>query len=73
MSEGSPGGSSAGMAIHKSEGLVPINEKGESTIPGLYAAGEVTGGIHGANRLGGNALADVNTFGKIAGKNVATK
>lgn len=39
-------------------------------IPGLYAAGEVTGGIHGTNRLGGNALADTIVFGRIAGKNV---
>lgn len=37
------GGSSAGMAIHKSEGLVPINDKCESTIPGLYAAGDALG------------------------------
>ncbi len=39
----SVGGSSAGMAIHKSEGLVPINEKCESSIPGLYAAGDALG------------------------------
>ena len=39
----SVGGSSAGMSIHKSEGLVPINEKCESTIPGLYAAGDALG------------------------------
>ena len=37
-------------------------------IPGLYAAGEVTGGIHGANRLGGNAVADFTVFGRIAGQ-----
>ena len=37
-------------------------------IPGLYAAGEVTGGIHGSNRLGGNGTADVTTFGRIAAK-----
>ena len=44
MSGGSPvGGSSAGMAIHKSEGLVPINDKGASNIPGLYAAGDALG------------------------------
>ncbi|WP_218119739.1 flavocytochrome c [Pelagirhabdus alkalitolerans] len=47
-----------------------INEEGE-VIKGLYAAGEVTGGIHGSNRLGGNALADVNTFGRIAGESAA--
>lgn len=46
-----------------------IDEKG-NVIPGLYAAGEVTGGIHGTNRLGGNALADITVFGKIAGENV---
>ena len=40
-------------------------------IPGLYAAGEVTGGIHGANRLGGNAVADLMVFGRIAGANAA--
>jgi len=40
-------------------------------IEGLFAAGEVTGGIHGSNRLGGNALADVNTFGRIAGEQAA--
>lgn len=39
----SSGGSSAGMAIHKSEGIVPINEKGASNIPGLYAAGDALG------------------------------
>lgn len=42
-------------------------------IPGLYAAGEVTGGIHGANRLGGNALLDIHTFGRIAGENIANE
>ena len=39
-----------------------------SVIPGLFAAGEVTGGVHGANRLGGNAVADFTVFGRIAGK-----
>ena len=43
-----------------------LNEKGE-VIPGLFAAGEVTGGVHGANRLGGNAVADFTGFGRIAG------
>ncbi len=58
-------------------GGIEINEKAEvldtngNVIPGLYAAGEVTGGIHGANRLGGNALADVNVFGRIAGESAA--
>ncbi|MNC83679.1 Fumarate reductase flavoprotein subunit precursor [compost metagenome] len=38
----------------------------DQIIKGLYAAGEVTGGVHGGNRLGGNALADITTFGRIA-------
>ena len=46
------------------------NTSGE-IIPGLYAAGEVTGGIHAGNRLGGNAIADVFVFGRIAGANAA--
>ncbi len=58
-------------------GGVARNEKSEViradglAIPGLYAAGEVTGGVHGGNRLGGNALADIVTFGRIAGRNAA--
>ena len=42
-------------------------------IPGLYAAGEVTGGIHGSNRIGGNAIADIFTFGRIAGEGAASE
>lgn len=47
-----------------------LNENGE-VIEGLWAAGEVTGGVHGGNRLGGNAEADIFTFGHIAGMNAA--
>ena len=47
-----------------------INTDGE-IIPGLFAAGEVTGGVHGANRLGGNAVADFVVFGRIAGAEAA--
>lgn len=47
-----------------------VDQNGE-IIKGLFAAGEVTGGIHGSNRLGGNALADVHTFGRIAGATAA--
>ena len=47
-----------------------LNEEG-NIIPGLYAAGEATGGIHGSNRLGGNALPDTVVFGKIAGESAA--
>ena len=42
-------------------------------IPGLYAAGEVTGGVHGGNRLGGNAVADIIVFGRIAGEQAASE
>lgn len=42
-------------------------------IPGLYAAGEVTGGIHGSNRIVGNAIADIFTFGRIAGEGAASE
>lgn len=42
-----------------------------SIIPGLYAAGEVTGGLHGGNRLGGNGVADIVVNGKIAGETAA--
>ena len=47
-----------------------LNTEGEA-IPGLWAAGEVTGGIHAGNRLGGNAVADIFTYGHIAGANAA--
>lgn len=56
---------------HHFMGGVKINEKCESSIDNLYAAGEASGGVHGANRLGGNALADTQVFGKIAGENAA--
>ena len=47
-----------------------LNKDGK-VIDGLWAAGEVTGGIHAGNRLGGNAIADIFTFGRIAGENAA--
>ncbi len=56
---------------HHIMGGLHISEKTETTIKGLFAAGEVTGGIHGANRLGGNALADLQVFGYIVGHNAA--
>ena len=64
--------------IHHTMGGVEINENTEvlnkngEVIEGLFAAGEVTGGIHGTNRLGGNALADITVFGKIAGEKAAS-
>ncbi len=52
---------------HYQNGGVEINEKCETAVPGLYAAGEVTGGVHGKNRLMGNSLLDYNVFGRRAG------
>ena len=63
-----------GPGIHHTMGGVEINTKAEviskdkKSIPGLFAAGEVTGGVHGGNRLGGNAVADIVVFGRIAGQ-----
>lgn len=56
--------------VHINAKTQVINELGQP-IPGLYAAGEVTGGIHGSNRLGGNALTDILVFGRIAGEEAA--
>ncbi len=64
-------------AIHHTMGGIKINTNTEvinnsgKVVEGLYAAGEVTGGIHGGNRIGGNAVTDITVFGKIAGKNAA--
>jgi len=57
--------------LHYQNGGLKFDEEGETCVPGLYAAGEVTGGVHGENRLGGNSLMDVLVFGRIAGKNAA--
>ena len=63
--------------IHHTMGGLTINPQtqvlaGDGTvIDGLYAAGEVTGGVHGGNRLGGNAVADFVVFGRIAGEQAA--
>ena len=60
--------------IHHTMGGVKVNtnseviSRDENVIPGLYAAGEVTGGIHGGNRLGGNAVTDTVVFGRNAAK-----
>jgi succinate dehydrogenase/fumarate reductase flavoprotein subunit len=56
---------------HALNGGVLIDEKGSSTLPGLLAAGEVAGGPHGADRLGGNMLATCQVFGARAGKYAA--
>lgn len=63
--------------VHHTMGGLVINTDTEvlkddgTAIAGLYAAGEVTGGVHGANRLGGNAVADFVVFGRIAGEEAA--
>ncbi|MFW9934476.1 MAG: FAD-binding protein, partial [Candidatus Thorarchaeota archaeon] len=56
---------------HHVMGGLRINNSAGTNLPGLYAAGEVAGGVHGGNRLGGNALAAGQVFGKIAGDSAA--
>src|SRR5436189_486564 len=63
-----------GPTTHYVMGGVKVDaETQESTVPGLYAAGEVGGGMHGANRLGGNSLSDLLVFGRRAGQFAASK
>jgi len=68
----------AAPAVHHTMGGIKINTNAEvintegKVIEGLYSAGEVTGGVHGSNRLGSCALADIIVFGRIAGKNAAS-
>ena len=67
----------AAPAVHHTMGGLKINKEAEvlnkddEWIEGLYAAGEVTGGIHGSNRLGSAAIADITVYGRIAGENAA--
>ena len=67
------------IMVHHTMGGVQIDDNchvydvNGKVIPGLYACGEVTGGIHGSNRLGGNAIADAVVFGRIAGTSAATR
>ena len=58
-------------AVHFFMGGVEIDEEGKTSLPGLFAAGEVTWGIHGANRLGGNALTECAVFGIRSGQSAA--
>lgn len=66
-----------GMTVHHTMGGLNTNVKAQcldwqgKVIPRLYAAGEITGGIHGTNRVGGNAILDCFVFGQIAGLNAA--
>ena len=63
--------------VHHTMGGIKIDDQAQvidvngNVIPGLFAAGEVTGGVHGSNRLGGNAVADFVIFGRIAGASAA--
>ncbi len=58
---------------HYQNGGVLCNEYGETNVPGLFVAGEVTGGVHGRNRLMGNSLLDILVFGRRAGIHTAEK
>ena len=61
-----------GPTTHYIMGGVRVDpDTGASTVPGLYAAGETSGGMHGANRLGGNSLSDLLVFGRRAGLGAA--
>jgi succinate dehydrogenase/fumarate reductase flavoprotein subunit len=60
-------------AVHFHMGGVIINGRAETSVPGLYAACEVTAGVHGANRLSGNALTEAWVFGAIAGREAARR
>ncbi len=54
--------------LHYQNGGVEINERCETSVPGLYVAGEASGGVHGRNRLMGNSVLDYNVFGRRAGR-----
>ncbi len=58
-------------AVHFFMGGVEIDERAATSLPGLFAAGEVAWGIHGANRLGGNALTECAVFGTLGGQSAA--
>ena len=61
-------------AVHHTMGGIQINtnaqvlDKNGKVIPGLFAAGEVTGGVHGSNRVGGNGIADAMVYGRFSGQ-----
>lgn len=58
-------------SLHYQNGGVEINDRSETNIPGLYVAGEASGGVHGRNRLMGNSVLDYNVFGRRAGAHAA--
>ena len=57
--------------LHYQNGGIAIDPEGRTDVPGLFAAGEVSGGVHGKNRLMGNSLLDYNVFGRRAGRAAA--
>lgn len=69
----------AGMTVHYTEGGLAISPRAQCLdeagrpMPGLYAAGAVTGGVHGSNRLGGHGLTDAVVFGRTAGREAASE
>jgi fumarate reductase (CoM/CoB) subunit A len=73
IKNGYKGGLIVSPTAHFTMGGIVINEEAETTVQGLFAAGEVCSGVHGANRLGGNALAEVFVLGVVAGENAAKR
>ena len=59
--------------LHYQNGGILIDDQGRTTIPNLFAAGEVEGGVHGRNRLMGNSTLDIFVFGRRAGKAAAER
>ncbi len=57
--------------LHYQNGGLVIGTDGQTTVEGLYAAGEITGGVHGRNRMMGNSLLDCAVFGRRAGRAAA--
>jgi L-aspartate oxidase len=57
--------------LHYRNGGLAIDEHAQTTLPGLFAAGEIAGGVHGTNRLMGNSLLDTVVFGRLAGRSAA--
>jgi succinate dehydrogenase / fumarate reductase flavoprotein subunit/L-aspartate oxidase len=55
--------------LHYQNGGLKINDNTSTNVPGLFVAGEASGGVHGENRLMGNSLLDITVFGRRAGKN----
>jgi succinate dehydrogenase / fumarate reductase flavoprotein subunit len=59
--------------LHYQNGGVALKSNGETTVPNLYGAGEISGGVHGRNRLMGNSLLEVCVFGRRAGRAAAER